>query len=78
MGLLSEGNGLEAMRAGSVGGFTGSKGGGRLGKQVSRGRILLVRKGITDEGSRVHASTMTAAQLQSQVSRMDSPIVYEG
>jgi hypothetical protein len=79
MGLLSEGDSFEAVRAGLVRGVASKQGWGEFAAQARRGRVLLAGSGgITDEANRAHASSMTTAQLQSQVSRKGSPIVYTG
>ena len=77
MGLLAEGDSLEAVRAGLVGSVTSRTVWGEFGEQGWRGGVWLVDGGrIIDEGNRTHPRSMTAAQLQAQVSRMGSPIIY--
>ncbi len=77
MGLLSEGESFEAVWAGMVGGVARAQGWGKFGEQAQRGRLLPVGgRGITDAGNSAHPTSMTAAQLHSQVSRKGSPIVY--
>ena len=77
MGLLAEGDRFQAVRAGMVRGVARKQGWGRWVEQTRKGRGLFAGSGgITEEGDGAHATSMTTAQLQSQVSRKGSPIVY--
>ena len=75
--LLSEGDGFEAVGAGRGRSVASKQGGGEFGDQRRRARQWPWDRGeIRAEASSAHPSSMTGAQLQSQVSSKGSPIVY--
>jgi hypothetical protein len=68
VGLLSEGDGFEAVRAGWVGAVTKCRKQVGKGGEVGRSGIVPGRGRQTERRNAIHTGSMTRAQLQSQVS----------